>query len=256
MPLTNTTHLSSFTRPGTCTFAFSPPPSSPDSPQPPTIVTLPPGSSLTTQLHFHLTHTEYLRVVSAAVLVTINGHSRILTAEDGVAEVPRGARHEWMRFDRSVGMLRGEQKGAQERWIKEKGEGFVKELREKELVVEEWTDPADGEKEVFFRNLFSTFEEPAYVGRWMGWGSILAWLQVMSVMWEGDNFVVVVDCGGGSGGWRRMMEDGFAYALMGGAWTVGRMVGCKGVNREYTPEHLMERWKGSRVTGSDDKKSL
>lgn len=40
-----------------------------------------------------------------------------------------------------------------------------------DLMVEEWTAPADGEKEVFFRNLFSTIQEPKYKGGWIGSGA-------------------------------------------------------------------------------------
>lgn len=52
-------------------------------------------------------------------------------AEDGIITVPVNARHEWRRVENG-------------------GE---------ELVVREWTDPEDGEKEVFFRNLNSVLLE-------------------------------------------------------------------------------------------------
>ena len=93
-----------------------------------TIITVPPGSDWSSLLHWHETHREFLEIVQGTALVTVGSTTRSYTASDGVITVERGVLHEWQRDpdDKQV------------------------------LVVEEWTDPADGEKELFFRNLCSS----------------------------------------------------------------------------------------------------
>lgn len=184
-------------------------------------ITLPPTSTFTTSPHFHVSHTEYIRVLCSAALVTIGNRTLILQSSDasegdtdvGVLEIPRGARHEWIRFDRDPALLSAQQREVQRSWLKGAGEEEVERLRKKDLIVEEWTDPADGQKEVFFRNLFGTLLEPAFEGMWAGeWRR---WLWIWVVQWEGDNFLVVVDFGGG---W---VERGVILAIMGVLWGMG-----------------------------------
>ena len=120
---------------------------------------------------------------------------------------------------------------------------MIGKLRETDLVAEEWTDPGDGEKEVFFRNIFSTAGESQWRERW--WSGVLIPLQMMLVMWELDNLIVLVDLGGaGDGsGWRGVVETAVTYACMWLAAMTGRALGLKAVNDEYTPEHLLKAWE-------------
>ena len=165
----------------------------------------------------------------------------VYTATDGLAEVPRYARHEWMRFDRPAALLSQRQREVQEAWMREQGEDAVEKYRGMDLVAEEWTDPADGEKEVFFRNLFSVTSETKYKKSWF-WGLWTA-LTVMCVMWELDNYLVLVDFGGWKGGWRERVERWVSYAVMGAAAFLGGVVGCRAVDEEYTPVHLRDAWR-------------
>ena len=247
MPLTTTTHKLSFSRPSpaACTFAF--PASSSTNPRTPSInrITFGAHSTLSTQLHWHATHTEYVRVLTSAILVTVSGKTVVCTAEDGQAVIPRYARHELSRFDRPAELLSAEQREAQAAWLREQPEEKLEMLRETDLLLEEWTDPADGQKEVFFRNLFSTLEEPQYKASW--YGKILAMVQVMCIMWWLDNHVVFVDIGGGDGGgWRAMVESAISYTVLGSFAFVGRALGLKAVNEEYTPKHLAKKWEDER----------
>ncbi|MCJ1457282.1 hypothetical protein MMC28_007649 [Mycoblastus sanguinarius] len=252
MLLTPTTHIFAFSRPSpdAATFAFPPASSytSPSSttasdsatPNNLTTITFHAYSTLSTQLHWHTTHTEYIRVLNGATLATISGKSKICVAEDGDMEVPRHARHEWMRFDRPSNLLSAEQRKAQETWIQSRSDEEVQKLRETDLIVEEWTLPSDGQKEVFFRNLFSTFREPQYKSS--GFGGVLAYLQVICVMWELDNYPVFIDMNGADGtGWGATAEYVVAYTVMGVSAMMGWLVGCKAVNEEYTPEYLLKR---------------
>ncbi|TVY82024.1 hypothetical protein LSUE1_G003323 [Lachnellula suecica] len=165
MKRTNTTTLTTFVR-STATMSFSSPPGSSSI----TTITLPPHSPWTSGLHWHESHTEFLRVISGRAWVSVSGISRIVSASDGELVVPKFARHEWRRA------AVGDGSAFQERW------------NDEELVVEEWTDPFDGEKEVFFRNLNSvildTVAQPAW---WMEW-----WLslQLFVVFSEADNYPV------------------------------------------------------------------
>ena len=86
----------------------------------------------------------------------VSGVSRIYTARDGTAQIPRYARHEWMRFDRPAHLLSRGQREAQEAYFREHGKKEIEEMQGEDLIAEEWTDPADGQKEMFFRNLFCT----------------------------------------------------------------------------------------------------
>ena len=121
-----------------------------------------------------------------------------------------------------------------------------KEWLEEDVAVEEWTDPPDGQKEIFFRNLFSVVSEPAYRDTWVGgW---MRWWQVQVVMWEGDNFEVpgfLMGWGGGAGGgvMRGWVEGWVVKGLVGGwaggLWVLGRGMGFKGVEEAWTPGYLI-----------------
>lgn len=245
MPLTNTTHQTSFFRPPpeSVTFSF-PPPAALNIPAiPPTIINFHVGSELSTQLHWHTTHTEYVRVTSGAALIMVSGISKIYMAKDGAAQVPRYARHEWMRFDRPADLLSEGQRKAQEAYFREHGKEDIEKLKGEDLVAEEWTDPADGQKEIFFRNLFSTVSELQYQSSKFWLGELWKTLQIMCVMWEMDNYLVFVDFGGWRGGWRALLEEAMTYAVMGCMMILGVLCGCRAVNEEYTPKHLIKRWE-------------
>ena len=131
--------------------------------------------------------------------------------------------------------------------MEQQREDVIGKLRETDLVAEEWTDPRDGEKEVFFRNIFSTALEPQWKERW--WGGILLALQMMLVMWELDNLIVLVDLGGaGDGsGWKGVVETAVTCAFMWLAAMTGRAFGLKAVYDEYTPKHLFKAWEKEKA---------
>ncbi|KAH8669655.1 hypothetical protein BGZ60DRAFT_408005 [Tricladium varicosporioides] len=161
MPPTTTTNRTSFTRPLPSSVTYTLP-STPFA-FPVVTITIPPHSTWTSGLHFHAMHTEYLSVVKGTALVTLDGVTNTYTSSDGIITVPRYMKHEWQRGD--------------------KGNGEDKD----ELVVKEWTDPEDGEKEIFFRNLNSAILDATSNGlrkpnEWM-----LTW-QLFTIFWQLDNF--------------------------------------------------------------------
>ncbi|KAM0246834.1 hypothetical protein ACHAP5_004456 [Fusarium lateritium] len=87
-----------------------------------------------TGLHWHETHTEYLEIVQGFALVTLGNHTSVFSKDDGIITIPRYSIHQYMRADKT-----------------EQG----KVGKDVDLIVREWTEPGDGDKEVFFRNLIS-----------------------------------------------------------------------------------------------------
>jgi hypothetical protein len=105
-----------------------------------------------------------------------------------------------------------------------------------DLVVQEWTSPLDGQKEIFFRNLAGVISEPkpAWVWGWV-WGLWIE-LQIWVVGGELDNYPAVF--GGRWGKGTLALEWVIVRAMCLGAGILGGMVGLRGVYEEYTPVEL------------------
>jgi hypothetical protein len=117
------------------------------------------------------------------------------------------------------------------------------------LVVKEWTDPADGQKEVFFRNLSSVIQDwVSAEGPKREWW--LEW-QLFVVFWGLDNWPVILRFGGipiiGS-----LLEWVITHVVMGLAVLVGRVIGLRSIYEEYTPRRLSEK----RREGTAKRKEL
>jgi hypothetical protein len=151
--------------------------------------------------------------------VSVGGISRIVSASDGHLVVPKFARHEWRRA------------------VAEDGASFEHSWDDEELVVQEWTDPFDGEKEIFFRNLNSviidTIKNPTW---WMEW-----WLslQLFVVFADADNYPVFWAEKVGN----EKMQFLVTHFVLAMTKTMGRLVGAKGTYEEYTPEELRKKMK-------------
>lgn len=106
---------------------------------------------------------------------------------------------------------------------------------EEDLVVEERTDPADGQKEIFFRNLNSvildaerTVPPRIRVGWWIEW-------QIMVICHGMDNFPVFVK--------NEALMNIVTHLLLTAAMCVGICVRLKPHYDEYTPSLLLEKRK-------------
>ena len=231
MPRTNTTALKSFTRSGSVTYELPNPVLVPTNIidrtkgtlqecQPPsTVVTIriPPFSSWSSGLHYHATHTEYLRVLSGVALVTtvsMTGRStKRRTKTDGAICIDRFLIHEWGRAS---------------------GEG-------EEVVVQECTDPADGAKEVFFRNLNSVILDADSIVEgvlmFLSADWLLKW-QILVICAGMDNFPIFT----------QSLGTGVAMRIFGKVllWLVAAMGGLFGLKawyEEYTPQRLRSSTK-------------
>ena len=120
-------------------------------------------------------------------------------------------------------------------------EGRSKELEKlgvQEAEIEEWTTPADREKEVFFRNLLSAVSEP----RNGVLGEILRFFHVVIIYQGLDSSMVVLDMGSEGGkGWRGMVEEMVWWVVLGLAVLIGTVFGLKPVSEAYTPGDLMSK---------------
>ena len=205
MPRSITSNLQNLTRPDV-TYTFSSPPD-----QHVTVITVPPKSLWTSGPHWHTSHTEFLKVRSGTALVTLGAVTRSFTAASGIITVKRGTIHEWRR-DPSDDTV---------------------------LVVEESTDPADGQKELFFRNLSSALLDmtatpsraPAPLGIPTGW-----WinLQLFVIFKAFDNYPVLNTGPAGTF---------FTHSALYFAGIMGLLLGVKAVYNEYTPINKLSRKK-------------
>lgn len=197
-------------------------------------ITLPSGSTWSSGLHWHETHTEYLRLLQGRVKVVLEGEEMIIDAkassEITTVTVPKGARHEWSRAESAFG---------------------------DDVVVVESTDPGDGEKQVFFWCVNGTVLEGvenikgsySVLGRtFYHW---LLWWRLCLVFRELDNWPVMWDAGIWSKAVPgvREIEAWLAYVVLIVATMLGSLCGLRGVRREFLPEEVWDRWYVTKTMG-------
>ncbi|KAI3317724.1 hypothetical protein HD806DRAFT_360076 [Xylariaceae sp. AK1471] len=174
------------------------------------------GTTATTGLHWHELKTENLQILQGHARVTIGDTTAVFGPEDGVITIPRYTPHEFGRADDTI-------EGAPSRDI--------------DLRIKEWTNPPDGDKEVFFRNILGVM-----IDRKSGLlGNIKVLLSLFVIMDAHDNFPVVVKGPVFFGkGVQAVVRRGVTYLVKGGLGFVGRVFGLKGSYAEYTPEIVVD----------------
>lgn len=165
-----------------------------------------------------------------------------------IVEVPRYARHEWRRAERYYDVRRAI------------GGRCVKPSDvDEDVVVEEWTDPADLGKPLFFWNLNGVItgvvDDEVLSGAQRAVKKVLgSWwveLQLFVIFWDLDNWPVFVGLGGVLGGQSRVQEFAYRYVersieyfmtfvLLFAAKVMGWLVGIRAVEQRRTPGEL---WK-------------
>ena len=112
---------------------------------------------------------------------------------------------------------------------------------EQEVRGEEWTGPADGRKEAFFRNLAGVVGEEK-AGGWWVWEEALVTVGVFAVMRRFDNWPAFF--GNGSTGRVRRMRGGrwlewlVSHVVLAVVSWIGMVMGIRGEYEEYTPKEL------------------
>jgi hypothetical protein len=116
---------------------------------------------------------------------------------------------------------------------------------EAEVKGEEWTSPADGRKEAFFRNLSGAINDSKKGRKGIGkiWEELLVLMSVFAVMREFDNWPAFL------GGRWRGVEWVVSHALLWVVSWMGMLVGVRGEYEEYTPKQL-------RIVKGEEKKEL
>ena len=233
--LTGTTHMStfSFPRPGIASVSLD----GSDNMN----IAVPAGSKWSSGPNWHNGHAEHWKVLSGALLVSMNNKSFIVKGESPWITFPSKARHEVMRWDRPD--RTGHQSAAQEAFRKEMlANGQSKELETlstQEVLAQQSTSPSDCEKEIFFRNTLSAISEP----RNGIWGEILRFIHTVVIYQGLDAKMVIVDMGSDGTGWRAMVEEIVWWLVAGLASLVGALFNFEAVSKEYTPSPLMSQWK-------------
>jgi hypothetical protein len=225
-----------------------------------TTIQLPRTSQWTSGLHFHTTHTEYLHLLRGCITVQLGTERKTFSASAGgevdsrgklitpglVITVPKYVRHNWGRASH---MLRRYQIG---------GKREVPEDWSDDVVVEEWTDPSDLSKPLFFWNLNGVITAPAdrpmpishQVAKWMmgGW-----WIpfQLFTIFWELDNWPVFLSLENlGLGMWlEQNVEFAMTFFVLYLVSLVARVLGVKAIDEERTPKELWAAWQEEKSGG-------
>lgn len=224
-----------------------------------TTISLPHRSTWSSGLHFHTSHTEYLCLVKGSIFVELDGEVKILSAAAGgevspstgellkkglVVVVNRYVRHNWGR--------------ANEYWQNRRlSQRIIKpDDADETVLVEEWTDPSDIAKPLFFWNLNGVITAPLgtrlphfqaltrlILGSW--WISF----QLFVIFWDLDNWPVFITLGLRSppgsivSRLERMTEYTATLLLLFSAKALGQLLGVSSVVQSRTPDDLWEAYK-------------
>lgn len=214
-------------------------------------ITLPPSSTWSSGLHWHVRHVEYLRVIKGSVQVTLDSQVRTISATDPETEVrvDRNVWHEWRRAD-----IEGDE----------------------DVVVVERTDPEDGEKAAFFWNLNGVILRaqslacPPYIPKLLHGVLLDVWvtLSLFAIFSGLDNIPVFVNV------LQAFSKRGFVFAdktlghnvLRGVDLIISRIIlllassisllfGIRAVREEFTPDDVQQNWAASKADEKKPKKA-
>ncbi|KAF1352691.1 hypothetical protein EJ07DRAFT_136610 [Lizonia empirigonia] len=228
-----------------------------------TTISLPRYSAWTSGLHFHVAHTEYIRLVKGAIFIELNGSTRCVSAmangeidvstsqliSDGlVVKVPRYARHNWGRLEHYINLGKRN----------ERAERIRPEDWAEDVVVEEWTDPSGIGKPLFFWNLngIITLPDDSFLSSRQRYAKDVLgdwWidLQLFVVFWELDNWPVFVNMrsmwpSGVVFGNVLQISDGFevvtSLVVLSLARVVAMLLGLRSVEQRRTPDALWDEY--------------
>lgn len=165
-------------------------------------ITLPEKSTFTVGAHWHERHIEYFKVTKGRLAVKRGGVVEVVTPDSGVQRVDRFVVHDFWRADKD---LSEEDKDAGD------------------VITEEWTDPMDGIKQVFFRNVFSVVQDAE---KFWGWWT---YLQALTVISTYDEFLDILP---------GRLSYTTTHILYAGVRAIAPLIGLSPWHEEYTPTRL------------------
>ncbi|KAH6999899.1 hypothetical protein EDB80DRAFT_813196 [Ilyonectria destructans] len=169
------------------------------------------GTTTRTGLHWHEDKTEYVQVLQGHALITVGDKTAVFGSEDGIVTIPRFVIHQYGRAD-------------------ETEEGSPS--RNADLRIKEWTDPNDGDKAVFFRNVVSCIKDKED-GLW---GGIVLLVSLFVVMHAHDNYPLFWAGPKFLGSRVQMMiRRMVTHGVLKMTAVIGYFTGLKGTYDEYTP---------------------
>jgi hypothetical protein len=210
-------------------------------------------------------------LVKGAIFVRLGNRTKLISAAAGgtwifrspaegglTVTVEKGVRHNWGRA----------QKYLHRRYIGVPSDRFPPDLTD-DVVVEEWTDPVDIGKALFFWNLNGVINAPVpdpslepslqrLVRRGLGgW-----WIpfQLFVIFWHLDNFPVfweLVYTEEQDPPWAvTKVEEAWeyvsTYSIMWVVSLIARMASVEAVTKERTPNNLWEDWSQARLLKKKD----
>ncbi|CAH0047697.1 unnamed protein product [Clonostachys solani] len=198
-------------------------------------ITLPPTSTWSSGLHWHESHTEFLRVIKGSIRARVGDTWKVVTATDGEqpeVRIDRFVWHEWQRAG-----------------------------PEGEVIVVERTDPADEEKSVFFWNLNGVILNPPSFLNKYAW--TLSWvprfvrdvfqgfwitLNLFVIFYHLDNFPAFSNANNLVPIIGKQVDQVASHAILYLATWIGWLLGVQPVRRVYTPSGAYDRWWDTKKT--------
>ncbi|KAF2260495.1 hypothetical protein CC78DRAFT_536369 [Lojkania enalia] len=168
-----------------------------------TTAVVPPGSKWHAGVHWHEDYDEVMRVKKGRAKIRLGSTYRVVGPDDGEVLIPKFMVHDVMRAD---------------------VDAKPSESDDEELWLEEWSEPVDGSKELFFRHVFSIMTDKEKFGWKMP-------LQLLLTLMYTDGYLLIVP---GPAKW--YVTHGLYAALK----PVARWFGLKPFYEEYTPERLQD----------------
>jgi hypothetical protein len=199
------------------------------------------GGALTVTSHWHEKYIEHMRINQGYLLITVGTSTRIYGPEDGTIDILPFQIHSI-----SQGTI-----PAAKPYLAQRN-GLKPGWEEEDVVFEEWNTPVDGQKEVFFRNLFG-FVKDHFEGPINGklrltavLGLLLHAMELLNSSRALDNYMLFmpVSMGRARSGRPSALGRATTYSIYRVAQLVSWVCGYSWWREEYTPVELHAVCKG------------
>ena len=235
-PTSTTTSFTLHLPTGQATFSFPPSPTNPSQIGTRTRISIPAGSAWMPGPHWHEHYVEHVRVLKGRAKLVVSGVESTRGPGDGVVTFEKFVVHDFGRADGGKALKDGGEEGVVE--------------------VEEWTEPEDGFKQVFFYNLLSPMIDPNLGSATPTTSPNITFplvLQLLAAIPHLDNFVDPLPFLPHNlpvlGGFLFGVKYVLTHLIYMAGSAVGRGMGYQRWVREYTPREFWEVAERGGVVG-------